>query len=298
MAPEHKNNSLRDRRSLKLCLILNGIFFLVELGGGLWTNSLALISDAGHMFSDVGALGFSLAAVIWATRPPTAAKTYGYHRLEILAALINGIILWGITAWIFIEAFQRLQTSPTVKSYPMLFIALAGLLVNLASAWILYPSQDRSINLRSAFLHLASDAVGSLAAIAASMAMLLKGWYWFDPLVSFFIGILIIAASWQLMQEAAEILMESTPRHLDVQEVSQSLEQVPGVISIHDLHVWTIASGLYSLSVHAVVNGGRDYDELRCAMIEILKDKFGLEHATIQIEQEHHACPNFCLLRP
>ncbi len=271
----------------------------MELGGGIWTNSLALISDAGHMFSDVGALGFSLTAIIWAARPPTPAKTYGYHRLEILAALINGLILWGITAWIFIEAIPAgASTHRRLKAIPMLIIALVGLLVNLASAWLLYPSQDRSINLRSAFLHLAADAVGSVAAIVASLAMLLKGWYWFDPLVSFFIGILIIAASWQLIQEATEILMESTPRHLDIQKVSQSLEQVPGVLNIHDLHVWTITSGLYTLSVHAVVNGGRDQEELRCEMMLILKDKFGLEHTTIQIEQEAHACPNFCLLRP
>jgi len=126
--------------------------------------------------------------------------------------------------------------------------------------------------------------------------MLIKGWYWFDPLVSLFIGILIIVASWRLIQEATEILMESTPRHLDIQKVSQSLEQVPGVISIHDLHVWTIASGLYTLSVHVVVNGGQDHEALRCEMMKVLKDEFGLEHTTIQIEKEHFACPNFCWL--
>jgi cobalt-zinc-cadmium efflux system protein len=297
MAHEHRHAG-RDRRSLKICLWLNAVFFLVELGGGIWTDSLALISDAGHMFSDVGALGLSLMAIIWAARPPTPAKTYGYHRLEILAALINGLILWGITAWIFFEAIQRVQAPPVVKSYPMLIIALTGLVVNLASAWLLYPSQDRSINLRSAFLHLSADVLGSAAAIVASLAMLLKGWYWFDPLVSFFIGILIIAASWQIIQEATEILMESTPRHLDIQKVSQSLEQVPGVISIHDLHVWTITSGLYAISVHAVVNGERDQEALRCEMMTILNDSFGLAHATIQIEQEAHACPNFCVLHP
>ena len=297
MAHEHKDDWIRDRRSLKLCLIFNAVFFVVELLGGIWTNSLALISDAGHMFSDVGALGFSLMAVIWAAKPPTPAKTYGYHRLEILAALVNGLILWGVTAWIFIEAFQRLQAPPMVKSYPMLIIAVVGLMVNLASAWLLYPSQNRSINLRSAFLHLAADAVGSLAAIGASLAMLWKGWYWFDPLVSFFIGLLIIGASWQLIQEATEILMESTPRHLDIKKVSQSLEQVPGVINIHDLHIWTITSGLYTLSVHVVVNGGRDRETLRCEMMMLLKDKFGLEHTTIQLEEEPYACPNFCSLR-
>jgi cobalt-zinc-cadmium efflux system protein len=297
MAHEHNADWIQDRHNLKLCLIFNAVFFVVELLGGIWTNSLALISDAGHMFSDVGALGFSLIAVIWSVKPPTPEKTYGYHRLEILAALVNGLILWGVTAWIFIEAFQRLQAPPMVKSYPMLIIAIAGLMVNFISAWLLYPSQRRSINLRSAFLHLAADAVGSLAAIGASLAMLWKGWYWFDPLVSFFIGLLIIGASWQLIQEAASILMESTPPHLDIKKVLQGLEQVPGVINIHDLHIWTITSGLYALSVHVVVNGSRDRETLRCEMMQLLQDKFGLEHTTIQLEEEASACPNFCSLR-
>ena len=155
MSEATKNHQSRDRRGLMLSLILVFGFFLVELVGGIWTNSLALISDAGHMFSDVGALGFSLVAITWAAKPPTPAKTYGYHRLEILAALINGLILWGLTAFIFFEAYQRLQEPPVVKSGAMLVIAAIGLGVNILSAWLLYPSQDRSINLRSAFLHVA-----------------------------------------------------------------------------------------------------------------------------------------------
>ena len=298
MSEATQNHQSRDRRGLMLSLILVFGFFLVELIGGIWTNSLALISDAGHMFSDVGALGFSLIALTWAAKPPTPAKTYGYHRLEILAALINGLILWGLTAFIFFEAYQRLHDPPVVRSGAMLAIAATGLGVNILSAWLLYPSQDRSINLRSAFLHVLADGLGSVAAIGASLAMLLKGWYWFDPLVSFFIGLLIIGASWQLIQEATEILMESTPRHLDIQKVAQRLEQVPGVINIHDLHIWTITSGLYTLSVHAVVNGSRDREAVRCEMMVILKDQFGLEHTTIQIEEELHACPHFCVLRP
>ncbi len=298
MSTAKEDHQARDRRSLILSLILNSAFFVVELVGGIWTNSLALISDAGHMFGDVGALGFSLVAITWAAKPPTQAKTYGYHRLEILAALINGLILWGLTAFIFFEAYQRLQEPPLVKSGPMLVIAAIGLVVNVWSAWLLYPSKDRSINLRSAFLHLAADGLGSVAAIGASLAMLWKGWYWFDPLVSFFIGFLIIGASWQLIQEATEILMESTPRHLDIQKVTRRLEQVPGVINIHDLHIWTITSGLYTLSVHAVVNGSRDREAVRCEMMLSLKDQFGLAHTTIQIEEELYACPHFCLLRP
>jgi cobalt-zinc-cadmium efflux system protein len=298
MAPDYPNHMAQDRRGLMLSLSLVFTFFLVELAGGIWTNSLALVSDAGHMFSDVGALGFSLIALAWAAKPPTPAKTFGYHRLEILAALINGLILWGITAFIFIEAYQRLQAPPVVKSGAMLIIATFGLGVNIISAWLLYPSQESSINLRSAFLHVLADGLGSLAAIGASLAMLWKGWYWFDPLVSFFIGFLIIGASWQLIQEAAEILMESTPRQLDAKNVTERLEQVPGVINIHDLHIWTITSGLYALSVHVVVNGSRDREGLRCEMMLLLKDQFGLEHTTIQIEEEQYACPNFCLLRP
>ena len=297
MADHSGNIQVQDRRGLILSLILVFSYFLVELLGGIWTNSLALISDAGHMFSDVGALGFSLIALSWAAKPPTPEKTYGYHRLEILAALINSLILWGVTIVIFLEAYHRLQAPPVVKSGAMLIVAVVGLAVNIFSAWLLYPSQERSINLRSAFLHVLADGLGSLAAIGASLAMLWKGWYWFDPLVSFFIGLLIIGASWQLIQEATGILMESTPRHLDIKEVSQSLEQVPGVINIHDLHIWTITSGLYTLSVHVVVNGRRDRETLRCEMTTLLKDKFGLEHTTIQLEEESNACPNFCSLR-
>lgn len=296
--PECNNHLIRDRRSLILSLTLVLSFFLVELIGGIWTNSLALVSDAGHMFSDVGALVFSLIAISWATKPPTPAKTYGYHRLEILAALVNGLILWGISAIIFFEAFHRLQSPPLVKSGPMLIIAALGLGVNILSAWLLYPSRKSSINLRSAFLHVLADGLGSLAAIGASLAMLWKGWYWFDPLVSFFIGLLIIGGSWHLIQEATEILMESTPRHLDVQKVTETLEQISGIVNIHDLHIWTITSGLYALSVHAVVNGNREREVVRCEMMLTLKDKFALEHTTIQIEEEQHACPNLCFFRP
>lgn len=298
MGAGHNHHRARDRHVLILSLGMVFGFFLVELVGGIWTNSLALVSDAGHMFSDVGALLFSLVAITWAAKPPTTAKTYGYHRLEILAALINGLVLWGITGIIFYEAYHRLWQPPVVKSGPMLIIATVGLAVNIISAWLLFPSQDRSINLRSAFLHVVADGLGSVVAITASLAMLWQGWYWFDPLASFAIGVLIIAGSWRLIQEATEILMEGTPRHLDIQSVSQSLEQVPGVKEIHDLHIWTITSGLYALSVHAVVNGQRDRDAVRCEMKAILHDDFGLEHTTIQIEEEATACPQVCLWRP
>lgn len=298
MGDGHEHHRSQDRRALILSLILVFGFFLVELLGGLWTNSLALISDAGHMFSDVGALLFSLVAITWAAKPPTPAKTYGYHRLEILAALINGLVLWGITGIIFYEAYHRFWQPPMVKSVPMLIIATAGLAVNILSAWLLFPSQDRSINLRSAFLHVVADGLGSVVAITASLAMLWQGWYWFDPLASCAIGLLIIAGSWRLIWEAIEILMEATPRHLDINTVAQSLEEVQGVKNIHDLHIWTITSGLYALSVHTVVNGSRKRDDIRCEMAAILRQDFGLDHTTIQIEEEATACADSCLWRP
>jgi len=294
----HAHHRSHDRRALTSSLILVFGFFLVELLGGLWTNSLALISDAGHMFSDVGALLFSLVAIIYAAKAPTPAKTYGYHRLEILAALINGLVLWGLIGIIFYEAYHRLWAPPVVKSGPMLVIATAGLAVNIISAWLLYPSQERSINLRSAFLHVVADGLGSVVAITASLAMLWWGWYWFDPLASLIIGLLIVGCSWRLIQEATEILMEATPRHLDIQAVAQTLENVPGVKNIHDLHIWTINTGLYALSVHAVVNGNCKKDFVRCEMAMLLRDEYGLEHTTIQIEEEATACGKFCLWQP
>ncbi|MGQ9920568.1 MAG: cation diffusion facilitator family transporter [Desulfobacca sp.] len=298
MGSGHEHHRSHDRRVLIFSLLLVSGFFLVELLGGLWTNSLALVSDAGHMFSDLGALFFSLMAITWAAKAPTPAKTYGYHRLEILAALINGLVLWGLTGIIFFEAYHRLWEPPVVRSGPMLIIAAIGLAVNIISALLLYPSHERSINLRSAFLHVVADGLGSVVAISASLVMLWWGWYWFDPLASLVIGLLIIASSWRLIHEATEILMEATPRHLDIQAVAQSLEKVPGVKNIHDLHIWTITSGWYALSVHVVVNGTRQKDVIRCEMAKLLSEQFNLEHTTIQIEDEATACGDFCLWQP
>ncbi len=298
MGGGHASHRAHDRRALVVCLILVAGFFLVELGGGLWTNSLALISDAGHMFSDVGALMFSLVALSWAAKPPTPTKTFGYHRLEILAALINGLVLWGICGIIFYEAYHRFWQPPQVKSGPMLVIAVGGLAVNAVSAWLLFPSQERSINLRSAFYHVLADGLGSLVAVSASLVMLWWGWYWFDPLASVLIGLLIITGSWRLIQEALEILMEATPRHVDYQAVIESLAEVPGVMSIHELHIWTITTGLHALSVHVVVNGSREREKVRCELQALIEEKFGIEHTAIQIEEEATACPDFCRWRP
>jgi len=292
----HDHRYLSSRRRLLCAFLTQAVFFVAELVGGLLTNSLALLADAGHMFSDVAALGLSLLALHFATKPPTATRTYGYHRLEILAALVNGLALWAMAAFILWEAYFRLFAPPPVKSLPLLIIASLGLGVNLLGVWVLYPTRGRGLNLRSAFLHLAADSLGSLAAIAAAVAMLWRGWYWFDPLAAVMVAVLILVGSWRLVLEAADILMESTPRHLRLEEVEAALAAHPGVIQVHDLHIWTIASGLYALSAHVVVQDRQDRDCLIWELEELLRTRFGLEHTTLQVEGPGYHNPQVCSL--
>lgn len=290
---EHRWGS---RSRLALAFWTQTAFFLVELVGGLLTNSLALLADAGHMLSDVGALGLSLLALHWASKPATARKTYGYHRLEILVALVNGLILWGMAAYILYEAYLRIYQPPAISGLPMLIIASLGLLVNLLGMFVLYPHREHSLNLRSAFLHLLADSLGSVTAIAAGVAILWQGWYWFDPLAGAVVGLMIILGSWQLVWEAADILLEATPKHIDLEQVQTALEAHPGVAHVHDLHVWTIASGIYALSVHVGVDGRDDRDCLTWELEELLRRRFGVEHATIQTEGPDYQNPRVCPL--
>jgi len=294
----HEHRFLHSRRRLLLTFGTQLVFFVVELVGGLLTNSLALIADAGHMLSDVAALGLSLLALTYAQKPHTAKKTYGYHRLEILAALVNGLILWAMAAYILFDAYGRFIQTPEIPSLPLMIIAALGLLVNLLGVVILYPTKDQSINLRSAFLHLLADSLGSVAAIAAGLAIYLRGWYWFDPLAGAVIAILIIIGSWQLVGEAADILMEATPKHIDLHEVAEALKQHPGVQDIHDLHIWSISSGLFSMSVHVVLADSRDRDCLNWELEDLLARRFGLEHVTIQLEGPGYHNPRVCTLSP
>ncbi|MFZ2089966.1 MAG: cation diffusion facilitator family transporter [Desulfobaccales bacterium] len=294
----HNRQFERSRRPLVLAFVTQFLFFAVELAGGLLTNSLALIADAGHMLSDVAALGLSLLALSYTQRPHTAQKTYGYHRLEILVALVNGLILWGMAGYILYNAYLRIHQPPVIASLPLMIIAGLGLLVNLFGVVILYPTKDQSINVRSAFLHLVADSLGSIAAIAAGLAIYLRGWYWFDPLAGAVIAVLIIFGTWQLVWEAADILMESTPQHINLEEVTRALEEWPGVEEIHDLHVWSISSGLFAMSVHVVLSDCRDRDCLTGDLEDLLSRRFGLDHATIQLEGPGYDNPRICSLRP
>jgi cobalt-zinc-cadmium efflux system protein len=292
----HQHRLGSSRRRLALAFWTQLIFFVVELVGGILTNSLALLADAGHMLSDVGALGLSLLALFWAARPPTAQRTFGYHRLEILVALINGLALWAMAGYIFYEAFGRFFNPPQISSLPLLVIASLGLLINLLGMYVLYPSREHNLNLRSAFLHLLADSLGSVAAMAAGAAIYWKGWYWFDPLAGVIVGVMIIYGSWQLVWEAADILLESTPRHIDLDEVQKGLEGHPAVQRVHDLHIWTIASGIYALSVHVAIDGRENRDCLTWELEELLRRRFGLEHNTIQLEGPDFHDPQVCPL--
>ncbi len=293
-AHEHRFES--SQRRLALAFWTQLAFFAVELVGGILTNSLALLADAGHMLSDVGALGLSLLALQWAAKPATSRKTFGYHRLEILVALINGLALWAMAGYIFYEAAGRLLQPPAISSTPLIIIASLGLLVNLLGMYILLPERAHSINLRSAFIHLSADSFGSLAAVVAGLAIYWRGWYWFDPVAGVVVGAMIVISSWQLVWEAAEILLESTPRHIDLDEVQQSLEGHPQVLEVHDLHIWTIASGIFALSVHVTIDNHLNRDCLTGELEELLHQRFGLEHNTIQIEGPDFHDPRVCPL--
>jgi cobalt-zinc-cadmium efflux system protein len=271
---------------LKLALAISSIYFFAELIGGFLTNSLALLSDAGHMLSDIAALALSLFAFRIAKRPATVSSTYGYHRAEILAALFNGLTLWLIVGVIFAAAYNRFLDPPAVKSYGMMIVASLGLLVNVVAGAVLYGSHHHNLNLRGAFLHVVSDALGSVGAIAAGLVMLLTGWYVADPVISILIGLLILHSSWSLVKESLSVLMQAVPKGIRLEDVQQALEGVEGVSKVHDLHVWAVTSDIYTLSAHAVVENGGDFHQVLNGIEDTLKERFNIEHTTIQLEIE------------
>jgi cobalt-zinc-cadmium efflux system protein len=271
---------------LKLALAISSIYFFAELIGGFLTNSLALLSDAGHMLSDIAALALSLFAFRMAKRPATVISTYGYHRAEILAALFNGLTLWLIVGVIFTAAYNRFLDPPAVASYGMLIVASLGLLVNVVAGAVLYGSHHHNLNLRGAFLHIVSDALGSVGAIVASLIMLFTGWYVADPLISILIGLLILHSSWNLVKESLIVLMQAVPKGIRLEDVQQALEGVEGVSKVHDLHVWAVTSDIFTLSAHAVVENGGDFHQVLNGIEDTLKERFNIEHTTIQLEIE------------
>ncbi|HEY8491375.1 MAG TPA: cation diffusion facilitator family transporter [Dehalococcoidia bacterium] len=280
----HTHQRIADRKRLLAAIILSAAFFVVEVVGGLLTNSLALLADAGHMLSDVAALGLALFALWVAARPAGPAKTYGYFRVEILAALVNGLGLAGIALLLMWEAVQRLGSPPAVESGPMLAVAALGLAANVAAAWVLAGGQAGSLNVRGAFLHVLGDLAGSAGALAAGAVMLATGWYLADPLVSVGIGLLIIWSAWRLLRETVDVLLEAAPAHIDVRAVEGAMREVPGVERVHDLHVWTVTSGFVAMSAHVEVTHARHEHDVLVDLRRVLHDRFDIEHTTLQLE--------------
>src|SRR6266536_2282248 len=273
-----------ETRRLLWALAISAVYFIAELVAGFATNSLALLSDAGHMLSDIGAMALSLFAFRMARRPATHQSTYGFHRVEILAALFNGLTLWLIVGVIFAAAYNRFAQPPVVESFGMVIVALFGLLVNIAAAAILHGGHRHNLNLRGAFLHVISDAVGSVGAIAAGVIMLTTGWYLADPLISIFISGLILFSSWSLVKDSLSVLMQAVPKGIRLEEVRQTIEAVDGVSAVHDLHIWAVTSDIFTLSAHAVVANGGDFHQVLNGIEDTLKERFNIEHTTIQLE--------------
>jgi cobalt-zinc-cadmium efflux system protein len=273
-----------NRRRLLIALVLSASYMVAEVIGGYLTGSLALLADAGHMLSDVFALAMSAVAIQIAQRPPNARRTYGYRRSEILAALGHGVLLVGVSLYIFAEAFERANRVVEIDGAPMLAIAVGGLAVNGISLAILHAGTRENLNVRGAWLHVLSDALGSVGAIGAGVAIWAFGWHWADTVASVLIGVMVIFSSWTLIREAVHVLMEGTPGHIDTDEVRSAIGELAGVISVHDLHIWTVGSGMVSLSGHVVAKDGfADATVLR-SVTELLDRRFGIGHATIQIE--------------
>lgn len=294
-AHRHTGGGSRDRsgnrRRLKWALGLAASFMVAEVVGGIASNSLALLADAGHMLSDVAALGLSLFALWMADRPSGPDKTYGYYRIEILAALANGAALVGLSVWIVVEAVGRLREPPEVAGPLLLAVAAGGLVVNLAALAVLHGGRDESLNVRGAWLHVLSDTLGSVQAILAGALIWGFGWRWADPVASILIAGLIVYSSWSLLKDAVSVLMESAPGHIDVDEVRDAILGIHGVGEVHDLHVWTITSGFEALSAHVVPSDGEVETGALLGRLRLeVHDRFGIDHVTVQVEPER-CCP-------
>jgi cobalt-zinc-cadmium efflux system protein len=269
---------------LAIVLSLTLAFTAVELVGGLLTGSLALLADAAHMLSDNLAISVALLAVWLAGRPSTPERSFGYQRAEIIAALVNGLILVALAIWIFVEAWGRLSDPPEVLAGWVAVVAVVGLAVNLAAAAILDRAGHDTLNMRAALRHVLADALGSAGVLAAALVILLTGWRYADPLAGLAIALLILASSWSILRDSVHILLEGTPRGLDARGLARRLTEVPGVIEVHDLHIWTITSGFPALAAHVLVEPGDDCHARRRELEDVLLSEYGIEHTTLQVD--------------
>ena len=284
--PTRRSHASRHKRRLWAVFALTAGFLAVETAAALWTGSLALLADAAHMLVDAAAVLLSLVAVWFAERPATPEKTYGYYRVEILAALVNGVVLCLLAVWILIEAYERFRSPPAVPGGPILVVAAIGLGVNLAGMLLVRGAAAESLNVRSVYLDLLGDAASSLAVIGAGAVIFFTGWTAADPLASAGIALVILPRTWGLLRQAANVLLEGAPAHLDVNEIGLALSEAPGVRGVHDLHVWTLTSGREAMSAHVVIESGTSTDKILEELHILLHARFGIDHTTIQVETE------------
>lgn len=274
----------KHRRPLLIAFALTSSYMLVEFIVGFTVNSLALISDAAHMGTDVLGLGMALAAITLANRPSTSQRTYGLYRLEVLAALANGILLFAVAGYVLFEAVQRFNEPPQIPGVPLLIVSTIGLVINLISFRLLMAGSKESLNVKGAYLEVLADLLGSVGVIAAAIILLTTGWAYADPIIGVGIGLFILPRTWKLTRQALRILLEVAPPHIDMDELRTAVLAVDGVVEVHDLHVWTITSGMESASGHVVIATDRDYQKVLDSVLTMLRERYHIEHATIQCE--------------
>lgn len=275
-----------NKKKLALVFGLTLLYLIAEVIGGILTNSLALLADAGHMLTDVAGLGLALFAIKFAERPATPERTYGYYRVEILAAVVNAVVLIGISLYVLYEAYERFRNPPEVQSKAMLIVAVIGLAVNIAGISILRKGSQESLNMKGAYFEVLSDMLTSVGVIIAGAVMWATNWYYADPLISAGIGLFIFPRTWVLLKEAVGVLLEGTPADVNLTALREAISKVQGVAGVHDLHAWSLTSGVNALSVHAVLDDGAKHDEVLAAVCECVMHNFKIAHATIQVESK------------
>lgn len=279
----------RNKKSLAIVFGLTSFYLIVEVIGGFWTGSLALLADAGHMLTDVAGVGLALLAIWFAEKPASPERTYGYYRVEILAALTNAVVLILISLYILYEAYQRYKNPPEVQSAAMLGVASIGLVINIFGMYILRAGSKESLNMKGAYFEVLSDMLTSIGVIIAGIVMLTTGWYYADPIISAGIGLFILPRTWALLKDAVGVLLEGTPSDVDLEKLRESLAKIEGVAGVHDLHVWSLTSGVNAMSVHAVLAETAEHDDVLARVHEHCTEEFKISHVTVQTERSDFA---------
>ncbi|NYH77310.1 cobalt-zinc-cadmium efflux system protein [Actinopolyspora biskrensis] len=287
----HAHGAGANKRALGVVLSFTLAYMIAEIVGGFVTGSLALLADAAHMASDNIALGLALFAFWLSAKPVTPNRSFGYKRTEILAALFNGLTIVAISLWVFYEAFRRLQDPPEVRGGWMLVVAVIGLVINLAGLLILSRSAGENLNMQGALRHILADLLGSVGVIVGAVVVLATGWRYADPLISVFIGVLVLVSSWKLLKDSVNVLLESSPTGIDAREVGRAMVGLEGVEEVHDLHLWTVTSGFPALAAHVLVATGKDCHASRRELEELLEHEYGIDHTTLQVDHvgDHEA---------